>query len=177
MVHSFDVDIVRRRADLGDVLHGRGVGTSRVASGGEHRDGDLLDGAEVDRLGFVGSCQPVGVQDLLLEAVSDAVHGPVLLRFDSLTHVASLACELVTDILGEVVAEGLQVALPVWPVNGVDAIVLILHNRGISELRGSNFFGDEAYETRGKQNRLVEVVDMELALHVRKAIEHLDSSL
>ena len=71
---------------------------------------------------------------ILLEATSERVHAPVLLRFDGLTLSAALWIPLMTDFFREVVAHGLRVCCPIGPVDSNDSIFRELHERRIEKL-------------------------------------------
>ena len=113
----------------------------------------------------------------LLEAVFDSIHGPVLLRLDSLALLSSDASVVVTDILREVVTKGLEITIPVRTINSVDTVVLIPHDGTVGNDRASHRWRQVGHEARCELNDLVDVVSMELFFHVSKTVEHLDRAL
>ena len=94
-----------------------------------------------------------------------------------MAHSASHTLIEVTDRLREVVAQGLQVTIPVWSVDCIDSVVLILHNCLIGDDGLPRLFGDKWIEAWGQLDDPVEVIGMEGALQVRQSVEHLGGSL
>ena len=114
--HSFGLD-------LGNVLESCVVRASLIGSSNKHRDRNLLDVANRNHVRCALACQPVLVRNGLLEAICDIIFVPVQLRLDGL---ALLTCHISvkkTDLFVEVVADGLQVPIPVGTVVSVDPII------------------------------------------------------
>ena len=115
--------------------------------------------------------------DWLLEAVYNRIHVPVKLRLDRLTHTLTFNAVEVAGLLVKVVADCLLILLPVGPIKGIDAIVWEQCNVLIDRGRSAQLLINIGNKAGSELHHLVDVVNVELFFHLRKAIEHLNRSL
>ena len=117
MIDSFNINPCSRAADSWNVLKSSGTWASVIISCSEHGDRYLLDAFKGDQVCLEITLKPVVIK--FLEPIDDAIHRPVFLRLDGLTLSASFIGVDVTQRLGEVVTDGLEVSFPVWSVDGI----------------------------------------------------------
>ena len=90
------------RLDLRDVQRGCVVWTSFVSSSCKHGDGYDLDVAHFNQVRLASTT----ISSWLLEALSESIRRPVLLRLDALTLPSGISNVLIADLLREVIAQG-----------------------------------------------------------------------
>jgi len=67
-------------------------------------------------------------------------------------------------LFGKVVTNGLQVCIPVWPIESIDAIILIPHNLIIEAVDGVAFFTELEDKAGGELDNLVQAVSVKVFL-------------
>ena len=177
VVDALNINARCLRADSRNMCQSDRVGASLILSCSKHSDGHLLDVLKHDEVRLVLPSQPLLRGDELLEAPHQAVHRPVLLRLDCLAHVARLRLEVGTDFSRVVIAQRLEVAVPVGTVVGVDSVVLISHDSGIYDIDRIKLWWLQRVEAGGKLYNLVHIVGMKAALQMSQTVEHLNCAL
>lgn len=117
MIDTLDINPCSLAANSWDVLQSSGAWASVIISCSEHGDRYLLDAFKGYQVCLEVTLKPVVIE--FLEPIDDAIHRPVFFRLDGLALIASLIGVNVTNRLGEVVTDGLEVSFPVWSVDGV----------------------------------------------------------
>ena len=90
-----------------------------VVSTDEESHRYYFDLRHVDEIGFGIALHPLCV--VLLEAVSQAIHDPVLLGLDRLALFSRIFRVILAEDAGEVLADRGQILIPVGAVDGIDA--------------------------------------------------------
>ena len=86
---------------------------------------------------------------------------------------ASTASSIVADLFIKVVADGLQVLIPVWSTESIDAILLEMEQAFLVDpVTLSHIDSARVNSCEGEQ-----VVSEELFLHLGQSIEHLNCAL
>ena len=117
MIDTLNINPCSWAANSWNVLKSCGAWASVIISCSEHGDRYLLDAFKGYQVCLEITLKPVVVE--FLEPIDDAIHRPVFFRLDGLTLSASLIGVDVTQRLGEVVTDGLEVSFPVWTVDRI----------------------------------------------------------
>ena len=138
----------------------------------KERHGDLLDVGHLDEWHDLLTFEPVLSE--LLEAISETVHDPVLLRGDGLGRVACLTLIVAAQHARPDGADFLEILLPVRAIDRVDAILLELHDGMVGD---SLKLGHAGYEAGSQLDDFVKVIRVKFRLEMGQTIVHLNCAL
>ena len=147
------------------------IRASAIIEAGPERDWDVADRRDVDQLCLRLTSQIIG--SILLEPVLQGVLGPVNVAPDRGWLAVGVARGVVTDLLIEVVADGLEVLIPVGASERVDAIVLEVEQAVLVDMGA--FVHRDGARVEGSEAK--QVVLEEAVLDLSEDIEHLHCAL